>query len=146
MESTMDLSLKHAKNLAQELSNCSVRYIIHIALKELGVSSSREGFLFAKNTILLLCENPSSKLKHGVYLAAGILCDPPADDEQVEQAIRGAIREAWKDRDTKVWNCYFPMGKSGRTVCSSNRDFLMAVVDFVELWHGCCEEVNYERV
>lgn len=141
----MNASLKHAKNIAQYLNKCNNTYIIHIALKELGISSSSEGFQYAKNTVRLLYEHPTATLTNGVYLAAGMISDPPAEQAQVEQAIRNAVKRAWKDRDGKVWNYYFPVGRAGRTECPSNRDFLMAVVDFVILWDGFCEEVNYER-
>lgn len=141
----MNASLKHAKNIARYLNKCSNTYIIHIALKEMGIPSSSEGFQHAKNTVRLLYEHPTATLSNGVYLAAGMISDPPADESQVEQSIRNAVKKAWKDRDDKVWSCYFPVGRAGRTQCPSNRDFLMAVVDFVILWDGFCEEVNYER-
>lgn len=143
MDSSMIPALKHAKCLAREMNKCGKRYIIHIALKELGIPSSQDGFALAKSTALMLCENPYCRLRGGAYYAAGILADPPMDDKQVDQAIRRAIRIAWVGRNEYIWKCYFPEGKTGRTECPSNRDFLMAVVDFVELWQGCCEEVNY---
>ena len=112
-------------------------------LKELGVPSGQDGFTLAKTTILMLCENRFCKLKNGAYLAAGALADPPMDNDQVYQAISRGIRNAWETRNERVWQCYFPEGSPGNAECPSNRDFLFAVVDFVELWQGCCEEVNY---
>jgi len=145
MDKTMIPALKHAKCLAREMNRCSKRYIIHIALKELGVPSSQDGFPLAKSTILMLCENPYCRLRGGAYYAAGIMADPPMDDSQVDQAIRRAIKIAWNDRNEYVWQCYFLEGRPGRLECPSNRDFLTAVADFVELWQGCCEEVSYAR-
>ena len=94
----------------------------------------------------MLCENRTAKLANGVYLAVGMLTDPITGEKQVEQAIRSAIKKAWKNRDDLIWQCYFPLGSAGRTECPSNRDFLFAVVDFVELWEGFCKEVNYGKV
>lgn len=145
MESTMDAALKHARNRVQYLSKCSSEYIIHISLKELGIPSGCEGFALAKYTIQLLTQNRMATLSNGVYLAAAALCDLDATEKQVEQAIRRAIKLAWKNRDEKIWACYFPTGAAGRITCPSNREFLMAVVDFVVLWKGCCEEVNYGK-
>lgn len=145
MECTMDAALRHVENRVLYLSKCSSTYIIHISLKELGISSGHDGFLYAKNAVQILCEKPGSTLSNGVYIAAGILAKTGAGEEQVEQAIRKAIRAAWADRDERVWECYFPAGKAGRTQCPSNKEFLMAVVDYVELWKGFCEEVNCER-
>lgn len=134
---------KHAKCLAKDMNRCGKRYIVHLALKELGVPSGQDGFPLAKTTILMLCENRFCKLKNGAYLAAGALADPPMDNDQVYQAISRGIRNAWETRNESVWCCYFPEGTPGYGECPSNRDFLFAVVDFVELWQGCCEEVNY---
>ena len=143
MDSTMRPALKHAKCLAREMNKCNRRYIIHIALKELGMPSSQDGFPLAKSTIQILCENPFCRLRDGAYTAAGILSDPPMDNEQVDQAIRRAIKAAWNNRNEKMWKYYFPESSSGKMTCPSNRDFLTAVADFVELWQGFCEEVNY---
>ena len=145
MKSSMRDSLKHAKCLAKEMSRCDKRVIVHFALKELGVPSGNDGFPLAKITILMLCENRFCKLKNGAYLAAGTMADPPMDNEQVYQAISRGIHNAWDNRDERIWQCYFPKGTPGHAACPSNRDFLFAIVDFVELWEGCCEEVNYAK-
>lgn len=145
MECTMDAALKHARNRAEYMHRCSSTYIIHIALKELGIPSDSEAFFFAKNTIRILYENPGMTLTNGVYLAAGVLSSHRCGEKSVESAIRRAIQYAWDNRDERIWECYFPTGNPGRTECPSNRVFLMAIVDFVELWKGFCEEVNYGR-
>ena len=143
MGSTMEAALKHAKNRAQYLHKCSSSYIIHIALKELGIPSDCEGFQLAKNTTMLLVKRPMATLSNGLYEAAALLSDFDGEDKKVEQAIRRGIKFAWENRDENVWACYFPVGKAGRTACPSNREFLMAIVDFVELWKGFCEEAGY---
>lgn len=135
-------AIRHAKFLAKHLHSCGSQYIIHIALKEIGIPSSRDGFQFAKNAVGILCRNPTNTLLKGVYLAVGMLRDPSAGEKQVEQAIRFSVKDAWKNRTEEIWAYYFPVGSR---VCPSNRDFLMAIVDFVELWKGCCEEVSYEQ-
>ena len=134
---------KHAKCLAKDMNRCGRRYIVHIALKELGVPSGQDGFALAKSTILMLCENRFYRLANGAYLAAGAMADPPMGNDQVCQAITRGIKYAWDHRNEKLWKCYFPEGTPGSGECPSNRDFLFAIVDFVELWEGCCQEVNY---
>ena len=146
MNNSMDAALKHAQNRATYLHKCGHSYIIHISLKELGISSDQSGFLYSKNAIKLLKENRSATLTNGIYLAVGLIDDPISSEKQVEQAIRCVIRKAWNNRDAEIWECYFPIGRVGRTECPTNREFLMAVVDFVELWEGFCEEVNYGKV
>ena len=145
MECTMDAALRHVANRVSYLSKCDSMYIIHLSLKELGISSWHDGFLYAKYAVQILLNKPGSRLAKGVYLAVGLMADTLAGEEQVEQAIRAAIKAAWKDRDERIWECYFPVGKPGRTQCPSNKEFLMAVADYVVMWKGFCEEVNYER-
>ena len=134
---------KHAKCLARDMSKCANRYIVQIALKELRVPSGQDGFSLAKQVILMLCDNRYCRLKNGAYSVAGKLAMPPMSDDQVYQAINRVVRLAWENRDMKIWQCYFPEGTPGYGRCPTNREFLFAIVDFVELWQGCCEEVNY---
>lgn len=145
MKCTMECALQHVHALAKYLHNCSKTYIIHIALKELGIPSGSEGFLFAKRTILILCENRDLPLTNEVYASAGELPNSTFDARSVESAIRRAIKHAWDERDEDVWQYYFTTGCSGRTRCPSNKVFLFAVVDFVELWAGFCGEDVYEK-
>ena len=134
---------KHAKYLARDLSRCGIRYIVQISLKELGVPSGQDGFSLAKHVVLMICENRFCKLKNGAYTIAGNSAVPPMNDEQVYQAINRVVRHAWDNRNMKIWQCYFPKGTPGYDECPSNREFLFAIADFVDLWQGCCEEVNY---
>ena len=50
MEDCMIVALKHARCLAEQLHRCNRRYIVHIALKELGIPSGQDGFLLAKKS------------------------------------------------------------------------------------------------
>lgn len=146
MHEPMESAILHAKFLAKHLNKCNSQYIIRIALKETGIPSSHDGFQFALHTVNMLCENPFGKLKNGIYLAVGLLRDPPAGQDAVEQCIRGGIKLAWMLRNIQLWEYYFPEGCPGHESCPSNKDYLMAIVDFVELWKACCEEVRYESV
>lgn len=134
---------KHAKSLARDLSRCSVRYIIHIALKEITDHSDQEGFPLAKMVVEIICEDRFCVLSKDAYVTVGNRANPPMGSEQVCQAISRLIQNAWKNRNMKIWQCYFPEGTHGYTACPTNREFLFAIADFVELWQGCCEEVNY---
>ena len=145
MYEPMEASIRHAKFLAKHLNKCGVPFIVRIMLKEIGFPSGKDGFEYAKYAVLMLLENPFETLKNGIYLAVGLLRNPPAGQDQVEQSIRFGIRTAWKTRNEEIWECYFPKGYPGSDICPPNREFLMAVVDFVQLWKACCEEVCYER-
>lgn len=142
MKSTMIDALTHAQTRAQFLNKCDCTYIIQISAKELGIPSGRDGCYYVRNAARMLMENPTLKLTNGVYIAVGLLREPSAGEDQVEQAIRTVIQEAWEHRDEKIWKCYFPVGEEWKTKCPSNRDFLMALVDFVDMWKAFCQEVN----
>ena len=146
MHEPMEAALKHARFLAKYLNKCGKQYVIQIALKETGMRSSYDGFHYAEYAAIMLCENPFNALENGIYPAVGLLRQPPAGQEQVEQSIRFSIRKAWRNRTAELWAYYFPEGCPGCRKCPTNRDYLMAIVDFVELWKGCCEEVNYETI
>ena len=145
MHEPMEATIRHAKFLAKYLNNCSEECVIRIALKETGMRSSQDGFRFAMNAAVRLCGNPYETLRNGVYIAVGRMRQPVANQDEVESSLRFSIRTAWKERCVDLWNYYFPEGLPGSKRCPSNRDYLMALVDFVELWKDCCEEVNYER-
>ena len=145
MKSRMNDALRHAKKRAKLLSRCSTAYIIHISAKELGVPRGRDGGEYVRIAVRMLCENPSRKLSNGVYLAVGMAAENPAGEDQVEQAIRAVIKSAWDERDDDVWGCYFPATDSWKVKCPSNKDFLMALVDYVGMWEVFCEEVNYGK-
>ena len=146
MHEPMEAVIRHARFLAKYLHKCSWQYVIQIALKETGMRSSQDGFHYSKNAAVMLCEDPFAALENGIYPAVGLMRIPPAGQDQVEQSIRFSIRKAWKARSDELWNYYFPEGCPGHGKCPSNRDYLMAIVDFVELWQGCCEEIEYEQV
>lgn len=146
MHEPMDAALKHARFLAKHLNKCSRQYVIQIALKETCMRSSQDGFHYAKYAVMRLCDDPFETLRNGVYLAVGLMRTPAAGQDEVEQSIRFSVKKAFKTRCAELWNYYFPEGCPGSRSCPSNRDYLMAIVDFVELWQGCCEEVSYEQV
>ena len=145
MKSRMDDALAHAKNRALLLSHCDSDYIIHISTKELGISSERDGAEYVRNAASILCSTPGQKLTNGVYMAVGLMGEERVGENQVSQAIRDAIHEAWGERDEDIWACYFPIGAPGLTKCPTNKQFLMALVDYVKIWKAFCGEVNYEK-
>lgn len=76
---------------------------------------------------------------------AGEWADPRMDDDQVCQATNRIVKAAWENGNMKLWKWYFSEGTPTYVKCPFNKEFLFAVVDFVDLWEGCCEKVNYAR-
>ena len=146
MYEPMEAAIRHARFLAKYLHKCSSQYVIHLALKEIGIPSGKDGFHYAKNSVSLLLKDPYRSLKNDIYCVVGAMRNPRAEQEQVEQSIRFGIRIAWDHKNEDIWECYFPKCCRGSQSCPPNRDFLMAITDFIELWEACCEEVTYETI
>ena len=138
-------SLKHAKIYAEYLSRCGSQYIIHLVVKELGVPNDHDGCRYIKHAAEILEKDPDATLDNGVYAMVGKRRSTVAGEDQVRVAINAAIHKAWSQRNEELWRYYFPVGTAGVTRCPTNKEFLMAIVDFVETWRGCCEEVAYEK-
>ena len=145
MGCTMDVALEHAQVLAGYLSYCDRKYIIHIVMKEAGLDSSRDGFVYAKAAAGMLYENPTAKLSNGLYMAVGMLFTSSAGEKQVETAIHNVIDAAYRKERGRIWQALFPSEEWLEYRCPTNKEFLTAVNDYVELWEGFAEEARYER-
>lgn len=145
MGNTIGGTLRHAHFLARHLNKCELQYAVVAVLLELGIPTKRIGFDYLKNAIMLLFEDPAKMMTKGIYPAVSDLYDPEIGEFQIEQAIRSAITEAWKDRDEDVWSYYFPLDKNGNVKKPTNSEFISRIARFMELWQGCCKEVNYAR-
>lgn len=141
----IERTLRHAILLARHLSRCGPQYIVVAVLLELGVPAHCAGYTYLKHAILLFHDNPAAILSKGIYPAVGQLFSPQVSQLQVEQAIRKAVDEAWKNREPSVWSIYFPSATDAATKKPTNAEFIAQIAYFVELWEGCCKEVAYER-
>jgi len=68
---------------------------------------------------------------------------PPVSGAQIEQAIRSAIEEAWKDRREEIWAYYFRIDPDGGFSKPSNAEFISRVARYAELCQGCRKEVYH---
>lgn len=145
MTTTMEGMLEHARFMAEHMSRCAPRYVLVPVLLDLGVRAKHDGYDYLKNAIDISRENPGLSVMKGLYTAVGELYTPKVGKQQVEQAIRGAIDAAWKERDPDIWDAFFPHKKNKKAKKPSNADFIAQLVCFLDMWEGCCEEVRYER-
>lgn len=146
MISTIEYTLKHVVFLARHLKDCDLQYVITAALLELGVPTKTMGFDYLEKAILIFFEHPARTLTKDIYPTVGNSYTPPVTAYQVEKSIRGAINEAWKERNDRIWCCYFPPDESGRIRRPSNGEFISMLARFLQLWQGSCKGVrqNYE--
>ena len=132
MTKEIDKMLDHILFLARHFQANDVKYIAMIILLELGFEPKYDGYHYLVNAIVLYLQVPSQITVKNLYSAVAALYNGSVDAEQVEQAIRSAIRKAW-NKSSENWYCYFQARPS-------NADFISTIACIVELWKGWCEE------
>lgn len=96
-------------------------------LLELGVPTSRKGFRYSREAILLLSKDPTLQITKEIYPAVGKMFG--AEAESVEKNIRDVIAAAWRQRDEALWRRYFPIAPNGQVPRPSNGVFLTRLTE-----------------
>ena len=73
--------------------------------------------------IPLFAKDLNQRMIKELYPAIAQLCGNHSVD-QVEHAIRDAIRQAWNTRDESVWRAYFPRGGCHTEKCPTSKLFI----------------------
>lgn len=146
MSRAIGKTLQHALFLSRHLRNCDAKCITVAILLEIGIPAKRIGFDYLMLAILRFYDDPAQAITKELYPGVADDSGPGVDAKQVESAIRAVISEAWVNRNTKVWNYYFPHCTGRKMEKPSNMEFISEIARFLELWQGCCEEVMYEEL
>ena len=145
MKSTINNTLRHVLFLAKHLDVCDLRGAVIVILMELRVPTKSIGFEFLKKAILLQYKNPTRALAKDIYLEMA-LHYMLSSEEQVDQAIRDAIRSAWKLGSKEAWDWYFSYGDHAIISKPTNSEFISRIAYILELLQGCSRgEDRYER-
>ena len=122
--------------LAQHLNHYNLRGAIIVALMELGVPTKCVGFEFLKKAIELQRADPTRALAKDIYMEISLHYKQNSE-EMVEQAIREAIRSAWRCGSKKAWEWYFSY--DGRAVSNkpTNSEFISRIAYILEIWQEC---------
>lgn len=138
MTTEIEKMLEHILFLARQFRGCRPQYVAMVILFELGFDTKHIGYRFLLRVIVLYIQEPLQLSIKSLYIAAAAEFDGTVSAEQIEQAIRSAIRQAWNKRNDTVWSCIFrPDG--GKLTRPTNLEFVSMVANVVELWRGCCE-------
>lgn len=100
---------------------------VSAALMELNVVSSRNGYHYCRQAILMLAENPSLQVTKCIY--PSIAKEHGCQAASVEKAIRDTIAAAWDHRCDEIWRRYFPAAPNGQIPRPSNRMFLTTLAE-----------------
>lgn len=136
MGSTVIDMISHLALLRRHLEEGNPSGAIISLLIELGVPTNKLGFELLKYAIDLQNKNPTRALKNDIYLEISLHYQQNSEN-QVEQAIRDAIKKAWKEGNRAAWEMYFSC--DGRALKSKppNREFISRMAYIVELLPNC---------
>ena len=136
MESTIERTLCHIQLLARHLDHYNLRAGIVVVLMELGVPTKCVGFEFLKKAIALQRKNPTRTLAKDIYLEISMHYRQNSE-ELVEQAIREAIRLAWRYGSRQAWDWYFSYEGRPATNKPTNSEFISRIAYILEIWQEC---------
>lgn len=142
MDGMLDSTLNHFHFLAKLFGKGDMHYIVKIILIELGIPTNYDGFEYLTTGILVYFQDPSQMIIKGLYPVVAERSRKQVDGALVESAIRTAIKAGWKHREREAWELYF----SGFTKRPSNTEFISRIACMLDLWQGCCEELNRRYV
>ena len=133
MESTIEKTLHHISFLARHLEHCNLRGAIIAALMEIGIPTKFSGYAFLIKAIELQMRDPTRALAKDIYLEIAIHYKQDSE-ELVEQAIRDAIKKAWRHGSKEAWDWYFSYG--GRSVSKrpTISEFVSRIAYILEIW------------
>lgn len=100
-------------------------------LLSLNLPTRLSGYALAREAILIKARNPKFAITKELYPAVAEACG--CDRDHVERCIRTAIDVAWKRRDDRIWQLYFPAGPDGNIPRPSNGTFISRLADGMQL-------------
>lgn len=100
-------------------------------LLALGIPTRLLGYTQLREAVVRMARNPNMALTKELYPAVAAVCG--GDKDQVERTIRSAIGVAWKNRDERVWQVYFPPGPGGVCKKPTNGTFISRLAESLRL-------------
>lgn len=146
MRGTIEKELGHMQFLARSMQGCDISSVALVVLLELNIPTNHIGFDYLLNAVVLFYKDSQQTLNRGIYPAVAACYKYDMGNEELEQAMRNAIKNAWKNRDEAVWKYYFSQGNCDRIKKPTNSEFISRIGRVLQLWQGCCkEEVGHEE-
>lgn len=82
------------------------RTFVSTQLLSLGISTKHDGYAYLQDAVLLMADDPRQSVTKVLYPAVAAVYG--CNGKLVERSIRSALDSAWKHRDNKLWQQYFP--------------------------------------
>lgn len=136
MVSTIERTLCHIQLLSRHLNCCNLRGAIVVVLMELSVPTKCVGFEFLKKAIELQRRDPTRTLTKDIYLEISLHYKQNSE-ELIEQAIREAIKMAWRHGSRQAWDWYFSYDDRTTVNKPTNGEFISRIAYILEIWQEC---------
>jgi len=120
---TVANTLMHSKGISQEEVD---QNIIQAHLMALNLPQSRKGFQQLCIAISMYAKDPNQLLTKEIYPA--IAGSYAHSSVQVEHTIRTVIKDAWRTRNKRIWEHYFPERRSAPT----NKQFISTLAQLLK--------------
>lgn len=133
MDSPIAATLRHIELLARHLEKNNLRGLTIVFLMELGMPNKCAGFELLIRAILLQYADHNRGLKNDIYAEVLEQCNQCSED-QIQQAIRDAIKAAWRRGSKRAWDWYFSYDGAPVTSRPANGDFIANLAYILELW------------
>ena len=114
-----------------EIAAPDLRTVVTNILLNLGFSTKLQGYVFLREAIQEMVNNPGQGVTKIIYPAVGKICN--ANKDQVERSIRSAVNKAWQKRDEAMWRLYFPVSADGTVERPTNSEFIAAIADRISI-------------
>ena len=93
----------------------------------MGFSAKLHGFKYLRLAVESVLHDPDQSVTKELYPGVASACGTLGS--HVERSIRGAIQDAWKKRDDRIWQLYFPPDGLGRISKPTNAAFISRIAD-----------------
>ena len=98
----------------------------------LGIPTRLKGYGYLREAVLQMAANPGMSITKELYPAVAAVFrteNAKIDRTHVERTIRSAIGVAWKNRNDRIWQMYFPRKGGGQPKCPSNGELISRLAD-----------------
>ena len=99
-------------------------------LRQLFHHPARYGYRYTVSALKLYARNPMQAVTKELYPA--IAREYGTTWKCVEKAIRGAIKQAYQERDDALWRKYFLTDRNGQVICPSNKAFFALITEHID--------------
>ena len=139
MHSPHDAIADRAEFFAEHLKKNRIRSVTKIILYDLDFPINCEGFDFLEMIIpMAFCKSAPINLQE-LYWDVAREC-PGYNEKSISVATQESIDKAWRSRSSGRWNLYFPDYVVRRKKAPSNKEFIKAIVCFMDMWQDSYEK------